>query len=324
MSNQQLLEMIGMIDDDLILQADKQISQKYNHGTKWYKIAAAACIIGICALLYQIPAVKAAIEPIIEAVQQLTNNYNDKSLDLYKVNIKQSQSLDGITMTVNDVVVETEKLIVQCNFEYEDAEKKMDLVMPRDWPFCIKLEEAGKEIFHTENADDIMTIAYQKEDGSIEDIFTVDLRKLKDVSVLLDKNIAMTFYYNHGVLKGQGYTFQFTPKNVYEEKTYTVKKTYEVDSYGSFTVEKITQEALYVDFQINNKLQCSENEEIDFKFVDENGKEYYQERKYNNYDYWFARPEDFNQKFYLKVVLIQFNEGGVGTEKEIGKYPISW
>lgn len=324
MNNMQLFDHLGNIDDELIIQADQNVSIKYK--AKWYQLVAkVACFILGFMLLYQIPAVKAAINDILTQVQQITNNYNKDSLDIYKVKVNQSQSLNGLKMSVHEVILETGKLIIKCDFKHENSEQINDFVLPSEWPLNFKLEKSGNVIFNTNDVEDIMTAAYNTQDDSDNQvIWTIDLSEINSVTDLLGHALEMTFYYNNGLYKGQGYTFSFMPKKVYEENSFDVNKTYYAEPYGSFTVETITDEALYLDFKINSNLQSSGKKSFDFKLVDEEGTEYYQERNYDDGNIWFNRPENLKHKFYIELILYTFDEKGNGTPQLIDKYPVSW
>jgi hypothetical protein len=261
------------------------------------------------------------VDTIISGVQKITGHYNEESLDTYKVQVNQSQSLDGLKMTVNEVVLESDRLIVQCNFKHENVNENDDIVQTYEWPFCFKLKSSEEILLDTQNSDDIITAAYDSNHAIQELIFSINLQSIDDVSKLLNHNLEMTFYYNNGTLNGQGYTFQFTPTKIYQEEAWDINDTYHVNSYGSFTINKIVKEALYLDFQLTSNLQSSEKDEFNFKLVDEEGNEYLQMRKYDK-DLWFVRPNNLNQKLFMEVMLIKFDENGVGTEQMIDKYPI--
>lgn len=321
MNSIQLMEALGNIDDEMIERANQKIAVKPNKIKGHYLLVKAACLILGCMLIYKIPIVNATANNIITGVQKITGHYNEESLDTYKVRVNQSQSLDGLRMTVNEVVLESDRLIVQCNFRHENVDIKDDTVQTNEWPFCFKLKNSNETLLDTKSPDDIITAAYDSDHACQELIFTINLQGINDVSKLLKHNLEMTFYYDNGALKGQGYTFNFTPTKIYQVKSHDLNDTYQVKSYGKFSIKKIVKEALYLDFKLTNNLKSSENDEFDFKLVDEEGNEYLQMRKYDK-DILFVRPNNLNQKLFMEVMLIKFDKNGVGTEQMIDKYSI--
>ena len=329
MKNERLLHIMGMVDDQLINRAEiatnrnKYLSRFKIVKWNYKKLAIAAALIIICLSVCQLTPVKAMVDEITEWVQQITENYNMDNLETYKIKVNQSRSINGITMNVEEVILEKNALMAKCNFCYDDRNRKNDFVQTSEWPFNVSISQAGKNLAKIENPNDIITAAYNEADGSIKVLFTIDLKRLKNVSDLLGKETVLSFYYNKGVLNGKTYDFKFLPRKIYKEQSYSMSKNHRVDSYGSFTISKVTKEALYLEIDIQSELKCAANEEFDFKLVDKDGTEYYQQRKFDNGKYYFNSPDNLNKAIYLELVLMKFNNRGVRCDEAVlGKYPL--
>lgn len=331
MKSERLLDIIGLVDDELINRAEMDIKQGNNSNkyrfAKWnYKKIAIAASLAICCLVAvsQLTPVAAVVDYITEWVQQVTRNYNMGNLNSYRISVNQSKSVNGITMTTDEVILEENLIIAKCSFSYDDKERKDDFVQTSEWPFCVAVSQEGKNLIKIENPDDIVTSAYNEADGSIKVIFAVNLKSRKEVSDLIGKETILSFYYNRGELEGKSFDFKFVPKRIYKEESYSLMKNYNVDSYGCFTVNCVTKEALYLKVDIQSKLVCSANEEFNFRLVDQDGKEYYQQKKTDDGKYYFTRPDSISRKLYLELILIKFNNEGASYNKTVvGKYPLS-
>lgn len=73
----------------------------------------------------------------------------------------------------------------------------------------------------------------------------------------------------------------------------------------------------------DEKTTClSENENFDFSLIDQSGNEYEQIKSTGSGEYYFIAPNDINEKLYLKLTLVSYNQKGVECKRTVlGKYP---
>lgn len=328
MKSERLLEIIGMADDDMVARSAVRAGSSDSRGRRKYgrflspKTAIAASLLVVLGIsLSRMAPVKAAVDSIGEWVQQLTSNYNRGGLDSYKIAVNQSQSVDGVRMTVNEVVLEDGGITAKCSFSHDGA-RGDDFVQTREWPFCAKVVQNGKVLAQTENSDNMITGAYQENDGGISVLYTVDLKDAADLSTLVGKETTLSFYYDRGSLVGKSYDFHFVPRKVYRDVSYDWEKTFSVDPYGSFTVETVTQRAFYTEIEIRESLKRHADEEFQFSLEDRSGNEYEQIRRTAGGEHFFVTPGAAGQELYLQLALIRFDENGVECDKTVlGKYP---
>lgn len=265
-SSETLLRALGTVDERYIQEyADSRLDRpaRKRRGTRF-----AALVAAVVMALASIIGVAAAADPEAEWVQMLnqeialiTGNYDAIDNGCRTV-LNESQDVVAgveywdddspyaqydenglITMTVHEIIVEHHNLIVTCEFSAKNEKQEEINLMPRNMPWSMAISQDGQIVYrHTSDVDvDI----YHPDDGTDSEIYIFNFRDFDGEQLINRKNTFSLYYLE----PDDGFSFDFTPTQCYEEKYYDFSAEYQFpDREGALhtlTVSDVYEDALH-------------------------------------------------------------------------------
>lgn len=313
-ANEQLLNLIGEIDEKYVLEYMEAKGRKRRPGRRRLRLtlalaAALTTLFGTAALASAVPSIGHLLADRAHAEQAAMQNF-DQIEAAYGTPVGGAQECHGVTGVLNSATVEDHFLLLCYTFDWRGLEEAQDGSF-HTWflPWFFYITADGSPICGSEYTDGLHTQTYPgqtTDDFSETIVYCIDLDDMEGTD-LVGKELTVSLLYSE---EGEGFTDTFTPEACFSDRIWPLDKIYEFGEHR-IELERLQESALYVTLFLDCDTIGHTEDEYTFMLSDELGNNYpaypYGDRDTDGY--WFVKPETVGSQLTLKVV-----RGGLQTD----------
>lgn len=228
---------------------------------------------------------------------------NVSELETYFLPIGETEECDGVTGTLNSVLLEDHYLLFNYTFDWSGLEEAQDGSF-HTWflPWFFYVESDGAVICQSEYGRDLHTQSFPLEGGtdfSDTYLYCIDLGDTKGES-LVGRELTLRLLYS---AEGEGFVNTFSPETCLAGREWQIGRTFDFQG-NTITLDSVRESALYVTLFIDCGAIGHVGDEYQFVLSDELGNDFsvfpYEDEDTNGY--WFTKPETVGAQLTLKIV----------------------